>query len=82
MNVAELRSHRIGGIALFDLVTGAIGSVLLLLIARYFFFKELRMMNFVLAGILLTIPIGIAFHILTGRNTMLNYKLGLSYKPE
>lgn len=82
MNLKEIRSHRIFGVAIFDLITALIGTVIILLIAKWKWFPHLKTVNFVLAGVLLAIPLGIFFHILIGRDTTLNYKLGLSNKPK
>ena len=82
MNLKEIRSHRVFGVALFDLILAFVGTVLILLIARWKWFPRLNALNFVLAGILLAVPLGIFFHIIIGRDTALNYKLGLSNNPE
>lgn len=82
MDIKELRSHRLFGIALFDLILAFIGTVIILLIARYKWFPSLSIYNFIIAGILLTIPLGIFFHVIFGVNTQLNYTLGLSYERE
>jgi len=81
MNLKKIRSHRILGIALFDLLLAIVGTVIILLIAKWKWFPGLKNVNFVIAGILLAIPLGIFFHIIIGKNTTLNYKLGLSKKP-
>jgi hypothetical protein len=79
--IEQLRKYRIGGIALFDLITSMIGTVLLLLLARSIHHSQKPIRNYVLAGILLAVPLGIFVHVLIGKNTTLNYKLGLSDKP-
>lgn len=76
-----LRSFRIFGIALFDLITAYLGTVLILLWARNHFFPDLPREHFVWLAILTFIPIGIVAHVLFGVNTTLNYRLGLSHKP-
>jgi hypothetical protein len=81
MNLKQLRSHRIFGIAIFDLVLSVIGMIVIFLIAKNAHFKQLKTWPFILAAILLAIPVGIVSHILVGTNTNLNYKLGLSYRP-
>ncbi len=81
MNLIKLRSYRIFGIALFDLIIAIIGTILILLLARFKWFPNLSITPFVLVGILLTIPLGIFFHIIFGVNTTLNYRLKLSNKP-
>lgn len=67
--------------AIFDLVTGVIGTVVLLLIAKAKHYPDLPATPFVVAGVLLTLPIAIFVHILFGVNTSLNYRLGLSKAP-
>ena len=81
MSIQTLRSWRLWNIALFDLIVGLVGTVILMLILWKVHFSKLHWLNFVIAGILLTIPLGIFFHILFGVNTQLNYRLGLSDKP-
>lgn len=81
----QLRSHRIFGLAIFDIVSSIIGLVAIFLLSRYFYWTrkgvQLDWKPFVIAGILLAIPIGIFFHVIFGTNTSLNYKLGLSTSP-
>ena len=79
--ISDLRKYRIFGISLFDLLTSIIGLIIIFLIAKYFHFKNLKSINFIIAGVLLAIPLGIIFHIIFGTNTTLNYYLGLSNKP-
>lgn len=81
MNIKQLRSYRIFGIAMFDLIVAMLGLITLFLIAWKVHFQNLDWWKFALAGVLLAIPVGIFFHILFGTNTTLNYKLGLSNKP-
>jgi NADH:ubiquinone oxidoreductase subunit 3 (subunit A) len=81
MDIQSLRSHKFYGIALFDLVTGMLGMVILFLVMWKIYFKNLEWWKFIIAGILLTIPVGIVFHIIFGVNTRLNYDFGLSGKP-
>jgi hypothetical protein len=59
-----------------------IGMVLIFLIAKYKHFPKLNQYPFVIAGIMLAIPVGILFHVLFGTNTRLNYILGLSNPPK
>jgi len=82
MDLKEIRSRRIFGIALFDLILAIVGAVLILLIAKWKWFPHLNTLNFVVAGILLAIPLGIFVHIIVGKDTTLNYKLGLSNEPK
>jgi len=78
LSIKNLRSYRVAKIAMFDVIAGAIGMVLIFL---YFKPADRPALPFVLAGVLLTIPIGIVFHVLFGTKTELNYKLGLSDPP-
>jgi hypothetical protein len=82
MSITQLRSYKIFGLAAFDLILSMIGTILLCLLFRHIHFKELPVQNFILAGILLAIPLGIFFHIIGGVNTKLNYTLGLSNSPK
>lgn len=82
MSLDTLRSHKIFGIAIFDLTLSVIGMIIIFTAAWYFSFKNLELWKFILAAILLTIPVGIVFHIIFGVNTFLNYKLGLSNIPK
>lgn len=79
--MATLRSYRIFGIALFDLILSIIGTILIMLLFWRIHYRTLPVLNFVIAGALLAIPIGIFSHVLIGQNTKLNYVLGLSEKP-
>ena len=80
-SLPTLRSYRIAGMALFDLVFAALGTVFLFLYFRGRFFPKLSKTKFIVAAVLLTVPIGIVFHVLFGVDTSLNYRLGLSNKP-
>ena len=71
MGIKELRSWRIGGLAIFDIVAAIVGMIL---IADY-----LKISKFNAA--LLAVPIGVVVHALFGIKTTLNYKLGISDKP-
>ena len=83
MTIQELRQkYKIFGLAAFDLILSFIGTILLFIFLRYMYFKDLYVVNFIIAGILLTLPLAIFFHILFGVNTQLNYVLGLSNKPK
>ncbi len=73
-----IRDHRIAGITIADLLAAILGTVIIFLICWKKWFPNLDPIRFVLAGILLAVPIGITFHILFGINTHLNKKLGLS----
>jgi hypothetical protein len=76
--ISDLRKYKIFGLAIFDLVVGMIGMVILMLIFWKIRFSNLNPIYFILAGILITIPVGILFHVIFGVNTALNKKLGLS----
>jgi hypothetical protein len=79
-SLSSLRSYKIFGISIFDLISAMIGLIIIFLIAKHYHFPNLTSTPFILAGILLAIPVGITFHIIFGTNTSLNYKLGLSNK--
>lgn len=82
MTIQELRSHKIFGLAIFDLVNSFIGVIIIFMIAWRVHFKELDWWRFLLAAIVVTIPLAITFHVLFGVNTKLNYELGLSDPPK
>jgi hypothetical protein len=67
-----LRSYRINGIAMFDVIASIIGMVL---IADYIGISKIT-------AAMLAIPIGIIVHAALGINTTLNYKLNISDMPE
>lgn len=77
----EIRKYKIFGLSIFDIVLGIIGMIIIFLIMWKWHFSQLNHWNFVFAAILLTIPVGIVFHIIFGVNTTLNAYLGLSGKP-
>ena len=81
MTLQSLRRFRVCGIVVFDTLLALIGLVIIFTIAWKFHFSKLSYGNFVVASVLLVLPIAIFSHILVGTNTNLNYKLGLSYKP-
>lgn len=80
MGLLYLRSFRIFGIALFDLVLSMVVMILIFLYMAPS--PALNQINFIIVAILLTIPLGIVVHVLFGINTTLNYYLGLSDKPK
>jgi len=82
MDIKTLRSFRIFGIALFDLGVSMIIMVLVFLLIQSLLYPKLNKINFIVAAILLTVPIGIVVHLLFNVNTTLNYYLGLSNIPE
>lgn len=82
MSIQELRSHKIFGLAIFDLTLSFIGVIIIFLLAWRIHFRNLDWWRFVIAAILVTIPIGIVFHVLFDVDTELNYRLGLSDKPK
>ena len=71
MDIKTLRSWRISGIALFDVIASIIGMII---IADYLNITKTT-------AALSAIPIGIVVHYVFNTNTTLNYKLGLSDKP-
>ena len=77
----KIRSYRIFGLAIFDLVLALIGMIAVFLWAHRTFFPTLPVQNFVIAAVLLTIPVGIFTHVLFGTSTALNHLLGLSTSP-
>ncbi|NBO24407.1 MAG: hypothetical protein EBU93_04130 [Chlamydiae bacterium] len=79
--LAEIRKYRFYGISIFDLVSSFIGIILIFLLVWKWKFQNLNPLVFVIAAILLTIPIGIFVHVLFGVNTTLNSRLGLSNSP-
>lgn len=82
MSIKDLRTYKIFGLAIFDLSISFILVIVLFMIAWKIHFSNLDWWKFLIAAILVTIPIGITFHILFGVNTKLNYELGLSNKPK
>jgi NADH:ubiquinone oxidoreductase subunit 3 (subunit A) len=81
MLIQDIRSHKIFGLAIFDLSMSFIGVIAIFMVAWRIHFRNLDWWKFLIAAIIVTIPIGITFHVLFGTNTALNYKLGLSNKP-
>lgn len=69
--IDQLRSWRIEGLALFDIILAVIGMVF---ISDWLHITKTT-------AVLLAIPIGIVTHFIFGINTTLNYKLGISDKP-
>ena len=80
-NLKSLRSFRIYGLAVFDIVGGIFGIICFMLILRHFFFPTLSTKSLLIVSILITIPIGILSHVIFRVNTRLNYLLGLSEQP-
>ena len=76
-----VRSYKIFGLSAFDLIASLIGMIIIFFIAYKIYFHNLDLWKFILAAVILTIPVGILFHVIFGVNTTLNYKLGLSNKP-
>ena len=76
----KIRSVRIFGLAVFDLSLAIVGTALLMLLFWYIHFRDMAWWPFVVAGILLAIPIGIFVHAAFGINTRLNHALGLSHR--
>ena len=82
MSIEKLREHKIFGLAIFDLSISFIGIIVIFLIAWKMHYPRLDWWKFVIAAIIVTIPISITFHTLFGVNTELDYALGLSDKPK
>ena len=82
MSIEDIRSHKIFGLAIFDLSISLIGVIILFMVSWRIHFKKLDWYKFFIAAIIVTIPISITFHVLFGVNTKLNYELGLSNKPK
>ena len=80
--IANLRRPKVFGLAVFDLVVGMIGMIAIFLVMWHWHFPKLNPWHFVLAAVLLTIPVGITVHIIFGVDTALNSKLGLSEAPK
>lgn len=78
----EIRSYKIFGLAIFDLVTSFAGFIVIFIICWKFHFPKLKWWRFLFAAIVITMPLSIFFHILFGVNTQFNYILGLSYQPK
>ena len=76
-----MKRVRLFGISVFDLLAGVIGMVIIFLLAHHYHFKDMNAWPFVTAAILLTIPLGIIFHVIFGVNTKINSVLGLSHAP-
>lgn len=77
----DINKYRIFGLRLFDLILSLVIMVIIFLMVWKYHYPQLNYWNFVIAAVLLTIPLGIVFHVIFGVNTELNYKLGLSYQP-
>jgi hypothetical protein len=77
----SIRKYKFFGLAIFDIVSSIIGLVLVFVLVKYKHFPKLSTGPFIIAGILLAVPVGIVSHIIFNVNTQLNYTLGLSNKP-
>jgi hypothetical protein len=77
----EIRKYKFS-LSIFDIVSAVIGMILLFLVIWKLYFNQLNIWNFIIAAIILSIPVGIVFHVIFGINSTLNYKLGLSNKPK
>ena len=82
MSIEDLRSNKIFGLSIFDLSISFIAIIILFMLSWRVHFKKLDWWKFLIAAIIVTIPISITFHVLFGVNTKLNYKLGLSNNPK
>lgn len=74
-------NFRFLGIAMFDLILSMVLMIIAFVYLRNLHYPELELKNFVIAAILLTIPLGMIFHIAFGINSQINFKLGLSRQP-
>ena len=80
MSIQNIRKYKIFGLAIFDLTISFAFIIALFMVAWRVHFKNLDWWKFLLAAIIVTIPISISAHILFGIDTKLNYELGLSNK--
>lgn len=78
----EIRSHKIFGLAIFDLVTSFVGVIIIFIVSWKLHFPDLDWWRFLIAALIITMPLSVGFHILFGVNTRFNYILGLSYDPK
>lgn len=78
MDLVYLRSFRLFGIALFDLISAFLGMIIISLILRKFMFNSVSVEKTVLIAVLLTLPIGIVTHYVIGTKTTLNGYLNLN----
>ena len=76
-----MKRVRLFGISIFDLLAGIIGMVVIFLLAHHYHFKDMNVWPFVIAAVLLTVPLGIIIHVIFGINTKINSILGLSHAP-
>ena len=79
--ITKLRSHRLFDIALFDVIGSILGIMIIIAIAQNHFRGSYHWKESLIAGLICALPLGIFFHVLSGTNTELNYKLGLSEMP-
>jgi hypothetical protein len=70
------------GVSVLDLGVSLIAMLAIFAMAWRWHFRDLALWPFMVAAVLLTIPVGILFHVLFGVNTQINWKLGLSYQPK
>jgi hypothetical protein len=77
-NMLSIRKYKIFGLAI---TLSMIGMILIFILARWKYFPNLKVYPFVVAGIILAIPLGIVIHIIFGVNTQLNYNFLLSQAP-
>jgi hypothetical protein len=68
-----LRSFRLGGIALFDLITAFAGMIFLAYIIHKVWFPKSDLKMFIFVAVLLTIPVGMVFHWLFGVKTKISF---------
>ena len=81
MSVQNLRQHKFFGLAIFDLTLSFVFIISIFLLKWKNTWPNLNWFKFVIAAIIVTIPISVTFHVLFGVNTQLNYTLGLSGPP-
>jgi hypothetical protein len=77
MSIASLRRYKILGLAAFDLISGIIGMVALFLLSKWYYGNKAPWWNYAISALIVTIPIGIAIHVLFGVSTALNRYIGL-----
>ena len=80
--ISDLRSHRVFDVALFDVIGSILGIMIIIAIAQNHYRGTYHWKDSLLASLICALPLGIFFHVITGTNTMLNYKLNLSEMPQ
>lgn len=77
--INSLRSFRIGGIALFDVLATIVSSFVL---SAFIFDGRKKIMMATMIISILLIIMAIPIHYFLGVKTMLNYYIGLSERPD